>query len=206
MHISDGLLHPAVCAAGYGLSVALMGRALKTLKEKDIPKISVMGAFFFATSMIAPFRLGVVSVHLMFVGILGLVLGFNSVLAIFAGLFFQAVMFQHGGVTTLGVNTLVMSFPSIVVYYVFLFITKRAKFSSFAICLFASILAFFAIFLSASVVGIILLISGEEFSGLIAVFSFSYLFLGIIEGILTFFVMMMVLKIKPDIIQAYRKI
>jgi cobalt/nickel transport system permease protein len=39
--------------------------------------------------------------------------------AILVGLFFQAVMFQHGGLTTLGVNATMMGLPALLAYGIF---------------------------------------------------------------------------------------
>jgi cobalt/nickel transport system permease protein len=47
------------------------------------------------------------------------VLGYYAFPAILIGLFFQAVMFQHGGLTSLGVNATVMGGPALLSHYLF---------------------------------------------------------------------------------------
>ena len=59
------------------------------------------------------------SVHLVLNGLMGVVLGYYAFPAILIGLFFQAVMFQHGGLTTLGVNATMMGLPALLAYQVF---------------------------------------------------------------------------------------
>ena len=50
---------------------------------------------------------------------MGAVLGYYAFPAILIGLFFQAVMFQHGGMSTLGVNAIILGTPAIAAYYLF---------------------------------------------------------------------------------------
>ena len=93
MHISEGVLDYKALIAGYAGTVVLAAIALKKLKQEDIPKVSVMGACFFVSSLI-PVPIGISSVHLLLFGVLGIVLGFESVIAVLTGLLFQAIMFQ----------------------------------------------------------------------------------------------------------------
>ena len=50
---------------------------------------------------------------------MGAILGYYAFLAIPIGLFFQAVMFNHGGISTLGVNTVIMGLPALSAYHLF---------------------------------------------------------------------------------------
>jgi len=59
------------------------------------------------------------SAHLLFNGLLGVVLGRRAALAIPLGLLLQAVLLQHGGLTTLGVNTCVMVLPALLAWQMF---------------------------------------------------------------------------------------
>jgi cobalt/nickel transport system permease protein len=59
------------------------------------------------------------SVHLVLNGLLGAVLGYYAFPAILIGLFFQAVMFQHGGLTSLGVNATMMGVPALLAHFIF---------------------------------------------------------------------------------------
>jgi cobalt/nickel transport system permease protein len=50
---------------------------------------------------------------------MGILLGWYAFPAILVALFFQAVMFQHGGLTTLGVNATVIGVPALLAHLAF---------------------------------------------------------------------------------------
>ncbi|MGB2799197.1 MAG: cobalt transporter CbiM [Dehalococcoidia bacterium] len=123
MHIPDGILPASVCAAGYVATVPVIWYSIRKInKEGDprenIPKASLLTAAFFVVSWIH-IPIPPASVHLVLNGLLGAVLGYYAFPAILIGLFFQAVMFQHGGLTTLGVNAITMGVPALLSYYIF---------------------------------------------------------------------------------------
>ena len=112
MHISDGGLSTAVCAVGYAASAVGIAFAVKGTKEEDIPKISLMAGTFFAISLIM-IPIPPSSVHPLMCGLIGIIVGRRAPLAFFPALLLQALLFQHGGITTLGANTLMLSISSI---------------------------------------------------------------------------------------------
>jgi cobalt/nickel transport system permease protein len=123
MHIPDGILPVAVCAAGYGVTGATTWYSLRKIKQQDnaqeqMPVASLLTAAFFVASWIH-IPMPPVSVHLVLNGLLGVVLGYYAFPAILVGLFFQAVMFQHGGLTTLGVNAAMMGLPALLAHHLF---------------------------------------------------------------------------------------
>lgn len=123
MHIPDGILPAAVSGAGYAAAAPVLWYSLRKIKgegdpRESIPKASLLTAAFFVVSWIH-IPVWPASVHLVLNGLLGAVLGYFAFPAIVIGLFFQAVMFQHGGLTTLGVNALIMGVPAILSYYIF---------------------------------------------------------------------------------------
>ena len=65
-----------------------------------------MTAAFFVASLIHV-SIGPTSVHLLLNGLLGVIVGRRAPLAVLLGLTLQAVLFGHGGFTTIGVNTCV---------------------------------------------------------------------------------------------------
>ncbi|MEA1959412.1 MAG: cobalt transporter CbiM [Chloroflexota bacterium] len=123
MHIPDGVLPAGVCAAGYAASVPIAWYAMRKIRREgdpreNIPKAALLTAAFFVVSWIH-IPIPPASVHLVLNGLLGAVLGYYAFPAILIGLFFQAVMFGHGGLTTLGVNAIIMGVPAIIAYHVF---------------------------------------------------------------------------------------
>jgi cobalt/nickel transport system permease protein len=123
MHIPEGYLTLPAIAGGYAITAAATWYSIRKIKKRenpreDVPKASLLTAAFFMASLISiPLPIG--SVHLVLNGLLGAVLGYFALPAILIGLFFQAVMFGHGGLTTLGVNAVVMGLPAIVSFYIF---------------------------------------------------------------------------------------
>jgi cobalt/nickel transport system permease protein len=123
MHIPDGILPVPVTAAGYAATAAVTWYSIRKINQqenprREIPKASLLTAAFFVVSWIH-IPMPPTSVHLVLNGLLGAMLGYFAFPAILIGLFFQAVMFQHGGLTTLGVNAMIMGFPAIIAYYIF---------------------------------------------------------------------------------------
>ena len=123
MHIPDGILPISVNAGGYAATAAVTWYSIRKIKQKEnpregIPKASLLTAAFFVVSWIH-IPVPPTSVHLVLNGLLGALLGYYAFPAILIGLFFQAVMFGHGGLTTLGVNAVIMGLPAILAYYIF---------------------------------------------------------------------------------------
>ncbi|MDG2989475.1 cobalt transporter CbiM [Candidatus Synechococcus calcipolaris G9] len=124
MHIPDGILPPSVCLTGYGATGLLTWASLKQLQRQYtdtselVPRTAFLTAAFFAVSLIH-IPVPPTSVHLMLPGLMGVLLGYAAMPAILIGVFLQAVMFGHGGLTTVGVNTLILGIPALVAYHIF---------------------------------------------------------------------------------------
>ncbi|MGK7942915.1 MAG: cobalt transporter CbiM [Microcystaceae cyanobacterium] len=123
MHIPDGFLPPRVCLTGYALTGLGAWYSLRQIRRntnptEQIPKASLLTAAFFVTSLIS-IPVPPASIHLILNGLLGIMLGYYAFLAILIGLFFQAVMFQHGGLTTLGINAVMIGYPALLAYHCF---------------------------------------------------------------------------------------
>lgn len=103
MHLSDGILSPAVLGAGFVSAAVLAAWGAASLREEETPRVAVFTAAFFCASLLH-FKVPPTSVHLLFHGLLGVVLGRRALLAIPIGLALQAALLGHGGLSTLGVN------------------------------------------------------------------------------------------------------
>ena len=118
MHLADGVLSIPVAVSSYAVTAGLLAYSIKGMQEKEIPKVSLMTGGFFAISLIS-IPVGPSSIHPLLVGLLGIILGRRAPVAIFVGLLLQAVLFQHGGLTTLGANTMMLALPALVIYHIF---------------------------------------------------------------------------------------
>lgn len=112
-HIPDGVLSLPVLVAGGALAVGGLTLALRRLDDRALPKVAILAAAFFVASLIA-IPIGPTSVHLLLAGLMGLVIGWATLPAIFVGLLLQTVMFGFGGLSTLGVNTVNIAGPGLV--------------------------------------------------------------------------------------------
>ncbi|TVQ88873.1 MAG: cobalt transporter CbiM [Chromatiaceae bacterium] len=111
-HIADGVLAVPVLVTGALVSAGLLTLALRRLDEAQFPQAAVFAATFFVASLISV-PIGPSTVHLLLNGLMGLLLGWIVVPALFVALLLQAVFFGHGGLTALGVNTLNLAVPAL---------------------------------------------------------------------------------------------
>ncbi len=111
-HIPDGVLSAPVLITGAVVSSGLLAIALRRLDYERVPQTAVLSAAFFVSSLIS-IPLGPSSVHLLLNGLMGLLLGWMAVPALFVALLLQAVFFGFGGVVVLGVNTMNMALPAL---------------------------------------------------------------------------------------------
>ena len=118
MHISEGVLSAPVLL-GCGVAAAAgVGIGLAKMREEDVVKTAVLtSALFVATLIRVP--LGPSSVHLILNGLAGLLLGWQVFPAFAVALLLQAALFGFGGISTLGVNVLILGGPGIVCFYLF---------------------------------------------------------------------------------------
>jgi cobalt/nickel transport system permease protein len=112
VHISDGVLTAPWLAAGFVIAALLLWLAAWRIRDEEIPRIAILTAAFFVSSMIH-IRVGPTSIHLLLTGLVGVMLGRRAALAIAVGLLLQMMLIGHGGWSTLGVNTCVMTVPAL---------------------------------------------------------------------------------------------
>jgi len=112
MHISEGVLPLTTLGVGYALSAAGTAIGLQKLDDRRMASTAMLSCTFFIASFIH-IPIGPGSIHLVLNGLLGLLCGWPSFIAIGTALFMQAILFQYGGLTTLGINTFIMALPAI---------------------------------------------------------------------------------------------
>jgi cobalt/nickel transport system permease protein len=117
MHLPDGVVPVEFALAGYGASAAICALCLRRIAaQRDpaaaIPRAAMLTAAFFAATLVA-IPVPPVSVHMVLSGLMGVMLGWFAFPAILVGLFLQAVMFGHGGLTSLGLNGVIIGLPAL---------------------------------------------------------------------------------------------
>lgn len=120
MHVPDGILPIGVTLGGWAAAAGLAALSLRRIEAQPdpragIPRAAMMTAVFFAGSLVH-LPMPPASVHLILNGLMGAALGWFAVPAVMIGLFLQAVMFGHGGLTTLGVNTVIFALPALAAF------------------------------------------------------------------------------------------
>lgn len=113
MHIAEGVLSAPVLLGGAIISAAGIAYGLRNLDDKKIVLAGLLAAVFFVGSLIH-IPIGFTSAHLILNGLVGALLGWTAFPAIFTALVLQALLFQYGGITTLGVNTASMGLSAVI--------------------------------------------------------------------------------------------
>ena len=107
MHIADGIIATEICVAADVISVGALYTFGRRTRPDDIPRMGFVGAALFAVSLIH-FPLAGTSIHLGLVGVAGILLGIRAFPVIFTALLFQSLILQHGGLISLGINSINM--------------------------------------------------------------------------------------------------
>lgn len=200
MHISEGVLSPPVLAAGAGLTAAGVGYALKKMDYDRVPQVAIVSSAFFIAALIHV-PIGPANVHFTLNGLTGILLGWAAFPAILVALFLQAVIFQFGGLTTLGVNTVAMALPAVICYLLFgQFVRGESGSLSTTAASFAC--GALAIALSGLAVALSLIWSEESFWNMAKIVLIAHLPLMILEGLVTVLVVGFLKRVKPDILEA----
>jgi cobalt/nickel transport system permease protein len=197
MHISEGILSAPVLLTGAALTAAGVAVGLRKMDNEKIPQVAVLTSAFFVASLIR-IPLGPSAVHLVLNGLLGLVLGWAAFPAILVGVALQGLIFQFGGLTTLGINTFIMAAPAIFCYY--LFARGIAQRNSSVAIAFAFGCGFMAICLSALLLALSLIFTGESFLEAAKILVVAHLPVMVLEGFVTAFCLAFLMKVKPEIL------
>jgi len=200
MHIVDGALATEVVVAGGALAAAGTALGLKSLDMERIPQAGVLSAVFFVASLVHV-PLGPSSVHLIMGGLAGLVLGWVAFPTLLIALLLQAVFFGFGGLTVLGVNTLNIALPAVIVWYL-----CRGGVSSrnpTTAAIWGGIAGALSIALTTLFVAFSLALSGEAFVAAAKLVFFAHIPVMAIEGALCGAAVYLMNKVKPELFGAF---
>jgi len=201
MHISEGVLSPAVLLGGAVLATAGVAAGMQDLDQKEIPSMGILSAAFFVASLMHV-PVGPVSAHLILNGLVGLILGWKAFPVILVGASLQALLFQFGGITTLGVNTLNMALPAVMCHYAFGWGLKpQTSRPAFIFATFAS--GFGAAMIAGIMVGFSLYLTGEAFLPAAKLVVAAHLPVMLIEGGLTAACALFLRKVRPELLEGF---
>ncbi len=196
MHISEGVLSGPVLLSGAALAAAGTTIGLKKLDYDQVAKVGMLSAAFFVASLIHV-PIGPSNAHLIMNGLVGLLLGWPAVPAILVALALQGTFFQYGGITTLGVNTVIMALPAILCYLFFKRFLHAPKRTSYLAAFAAGALA---VLLAGVLVALALIFTEENFFKMSALIVGAHIPVMIIEGIITAVCVSFLKRVKPDML------
>lgn len=194
-HIPDGILSAPVLIGGAVMAAGGVALALRGLEDRAIPRMAVLGAVFFTGSLIAV-PVGPSSVHPMFAGLMGLMLGRGAFAAVAVGLALQVLLFGVGGLTTLGVNTVNIALPGVLLGWMLGPLVLRST-GARRLAL-AAALGGLAVLGTGALVALVLALSAPEYTPVARVMLVTYLPLALAEAALTAAVVGFLARVQPE--------
>lgn len=213
MHIPDGVLPAQVCVAGYAIASGVTWATLRQINttsdpHEEIPRAALLAATFFVGSSIH-LPLPPASVHLVLNGMLGAMLGWYAWPAILIGLLLQAILLGHGGLTTLGIDAVMMGLPALVAAQVF---QLRHRFQAlqpkWSLGLFSFLAGAIGVGLAALIFFALIIFTipstldqGAE-QGFLTALMVAHIPLILIEGVFTTLLSFFLLRVKPELLES----
>jgi len=199
VHISEGVLGAPVLAGGAALAVGGLASGLRGLEPERVPRVAILASAFFVASLIH-LPVGPSSVHLVLNGLVGLVLGWAAFPAIFVGLLLHAVLFRFGGLTTLGVNTVVMAAPAVGCHFLVRPWVGRARGPwAFALGFLAGALSIVG---GCALLAGALMTTGRQFTTVALLVATAHAPVAVVEGLVTGAVVVFLRQVSPELLLA----
>lgn len=197
MHISDGVL-PVSVAIGCGVaSLAIAAWSVKQTASDDLPKVAVVTASFFVSSLIHV-PLGPTSVHLLIPGLVGLLLGRSAFLSILIGILLQSLLFSFGGLTAIGANALMMGVPALACGLLF---NKLRGTTHKQNLLVGALAGGGGTLLAALGLALLLVTGGEDFFGVMRLALLAHLPVFVVEALVSGFTVSFLFRVKPELLE-----
>ena len=184
------MLSAPVLAAGWAAAAAAMALGLKKTPPEKLPETALVSAVLFTASLVHV-PLGPSSIHLTLLGLAGIMLGWSAVPALFIALLLQGLLFQFGGLLSLGVNTTIMGTAALAGGAVFRLIPKKFRLPA----AFAG--GFSAVISGTALVTAALFFSDAGLKATAILLFTANLPLAAVEGVISVFILAFLLKILP---------
>ncbi len=195
-HIPDGILSAPVLVGGAVLAAGGVALGLRRLDDRMIPRAAILSAAFFAGSLIAV-PVGPASVHLLLAGLMGIMLGPAAVLGVLVALLLQALLFGFGGLTTLGVNTVNIALPGVVMGMALGPAIRTTARAPVRMALAAAVGAL-SVLGTGALVALSLRLSSADYAPVASVVIATYLPLALGEAVITAAVVGFLARVQPD--------
>jgi cobalt/nickel transport system permease protein len=205
MHITEGVAPAHIAVIGWLLAVMGVVKGLGKLRDEQVPKAALLAAVIFVSSLVIRLPIGPTSVHPILNGLAGLILGWIALPVFMVSLFLQALIFQFGGITTLGINTITMGLPAVACYYLFNSRLRnlRERKKSF---LYGTLSGVTALLLSYILWAAALLLCGRQLAAIAALSLGPHILITIIEGLFTGFVVAFLFRVYPRVFQVQQPV
>lgn len=212
MHLPDGLLPPSFIIPGYAVASGSLWYSLRQIHRgpeptTQIPKASLLAAAFFVLSLLH-IPVPPTSIHLVMNGLMGIVLGYYALPAIAIALFFQAVFFAHGGLSTLGLNFVIMGLPALLAYQAFQRLQPVAKRWGLATATLGAgigagaVLLSAGIFVAIAILGLPADLDAAMERRVLLITLVIYSVQAVVEGIFTGLVLSFLARVKPELLRS----
>ncbi|MDR2633018.1 MAG: cobalt transporter CbiM [Treponema sp.] len=191
MHISEGVLAVPVLALGWGSAVAGIGIGLRKTPPEALPKTALVSGVLFLVSLVHV-PVGPSSVHLTCLGLSGMLLGWSAVPALFVALLLQGLLFQFGGLISLGVNTTIMGAAALSGYGIYRCRLHRVPY------LFAFAAGAGAVLIGSLLVTAALVLSSQDLTLTAGMLFAANLPLAGVEGLISVCILSFLSRVLPD--------
>ena len=196
-HIVDGVLAAQVLIGGAAAAVAGVALGLRGLDDARILRAAALSAAFFTASLFM-IPVGPTSVHLLLSTLMGLAIGWAAFPAILVGLALQLMLFGVGGLTTLGVNTLIIALPGVLAGLALRGPVLRA--APQVAMLYAGLGAAVAVALTTALAAGALALSGDPLAGAAPLVGVANIPLMAVEAVTTAFAVGFLRKVRPELL------
>lgn len=196
-HIPDGVLSAPVLIGGALVALGGCAIGLRQVTPERIPQVGLLSAVFFVASLVH-FSVGPSSVHLLFSGLIGVVLGWAAFPAVLIALLLQAMLFGFGGLVVLGVNVANMALPAVICRGIFVGLCRIGRDQPSVAVLAAGIASAVGVELTALLVAVSLALSGREFLPAAQLVVFSHLPVAAIEAVVGGAMAALLIRLRPE--------
>ena len=198
MHIAEGVLSPAVLGGGAVLALAGTAQGLRRLEYDRLVAVGILSAAFFVASLIHV-PVGLASAHLVLNGLVGVLLGWAAFPSILVALLLQALLFQFGGITVLGVNTFTMGFAAVASWYVFRAVCRLCP-GMGGVRAGAFMGGSLGVALAAVLTALALAFTDEGFWLAAQLLLLAHLPVMLAEGLITMFTVSFIMRVRPELL------